>query len=229
MTTTERKPRKDQQRNREALLSAAREVFAVQGIDAPLDVIAKRAGLGNATLYRHFPTRQTLVIEILQLNLQRSSTALTKALRLPIGWDGLVSYLSWHFAEQLDNAAYMSALRAVPAGQDAGIDAIRDQTVDDLNQLITRAKSEKSMRTDRWIEDIFLALTLNETLASTGHRDLRSASQRFLELTLAALAADPTPAESANEPEPVLALRRTLGHELAGLPLADSHVRSPII
>ena len=219
MTTMERKPRKDQQRNREALLSAAREVFASQGIDAPLDVIAKRAGLGNATLYRHFPTRQALVVEILHFNLQRSSTALSEALRQTAGWDGLVDYLSWLFAEQLDNAAYMSALRAIPDGQDSGVDAIRDRTVADLNQLISRAKSEGSMRADRWIEDIFLALTLNETLANTGHRDQRSASQRFLELTLAALATNPAPVISpADEPEAILALRRTLGHELAGLP-----------
>lgn len=219
MTSVERKPRKDLQRNREVLQSAAREVFAIQGIDAPLDVIAKRAGLGNATLYRHFPTRQALVIEVLQFNLQRSTAALTEALRQSSGWDGLVDYLSWLFAEQLNNAAYMSALRAVPAGQDAGVDAIRDQTVSDLNQLISRAKTEGSMRTDRWIEDVFLALTLNETLANTGHRDQRSASLRFLELTLAALSTDPTPPGSATDvPGAILALRRTLGHELAGLP-----------
>ena len=219
MTTIGRKPRKDQQRNREALLSTAREVFASQGIDAPLDVIAKRAGLGNATLYRHFPTRQALVVEVLRFNLQRSTAALAEALGQPTGWDGLFDYLSWLFAEQLDNAAYMSALRAVPAGHDASVDAIRDQTVTNLNQLITRAKAEGSMRADRWIEDIFLALTLSETLASAGHRDLRSASLRFLELTLAALATNPASVISPpDEPDAILALRRTLGHELAGLP-----------
>jgi AcrR family transcriptional regulator len=218
MTRLEGKPRKDQQRNREALLSAARQEFAIHGIDAPLDVIARRAGLGNATLYRHFPSRQALVAEILRFNLRRSAVVLSEALQRSAGWDGLVDYLSWLFAEQLDNAAYMSALRAVPAGRDADVDAIRDQTVADLNQLITRAKSEGSMRADRWIEDIFLALTLNETLAGAGHRDVRSASLRFLELSLTALAADPTPAGSTDEPEVILALRRTLGQEVAGLP-----------
>jgi AcrR family transcriptional regulator len=213
----ERKPRKDQQRNREALLSAARQEFAVHGIDAPLDAIARRARLGNATLYRHFPNRGALLTEILRFNLQRSASVLTEALQQATGWDGLIAYLSWHFDEQLDNAAYMSALRAVPAGQDTDIDAMRDQTVADLDELITRAKAEGAMRADRWIEDIFLALALNETLASAGHRDLRSASSRFLELILTALANHPAPAESTDEPEAILALRRTLGHELAGL------------
>ena len=222
MTATGRKPRKDQQRNREALLSAARDVFATHGIDAPLDAVAKQAGLGNATLYRHFPTRQALVTEVLRFNLQRSSTALIEARQQPTGWDGLIGYLSWLFDEQINNAAYMSGLRAVPSGQNEGIDAIRDQTVADLNELITRAKAERSMRPDRWIEDILLALTLNETLAATGHRDPRSASLRFLELTIAALSADHAPARStADEPELILSLRRTLGHELAGLPIAE--------
>lgn len=221
MTATGRKPRKDQQRNREALLSTAREVFATQGIGAPLDVIARRAGLGNATIYRHFPTREALIVEVLRFNLQRSSGVLAVALQQPAGWDGLVDYLTWLFAEQIDNAAYMSALRAVPAGQDPEVDAIRDQTVADLNRLIRRAKTEGSLRADRWIEDIFLALSLNEALATTGHRDARSASLRFLELTVAALATDPAPAESADAPATVVALRRTLGTELAGLPNPD--------
>ncbi|WP_409464579.1 TetR/AcrR family transcriptional regulator [Amycolatopsis sp. GA6-003] len=53
--------RADAQRNYDRLVAAAREVFAEQGADAPLDDIAHRAGVGNATLYRHFPTRQALL------------------------------------------------------------------------------------------------------------------------------------------------------------------------
>lgn len=221
MSSEERKPRKDQQRNREALLSAAREEFAIHGIDAPLDAIAGRARLGNATLYRHFPNRGALLTEILRFNLQRSASVLTEALQQETGWDGLVAFLSWHFDEQLDNAAYMSALRAVPAGRDTDIDVLRDQTVADLDELIARAKAEGAMRADRWIEDVFLALALNESFASAGYRDLRSASQRFLELTLTSLAANPTPPESTDEPEPILVLRHTLGLDLAGLRAPD--------
>jgi AcrR family transcriptional regulator len=54
--------RADARRNRAALLAAARAVFAEQGVDAPLDDVARRAGLGNATLYRHFPTRGELLV-----------------------------------------------------------------------------------------------------------------------------------------------------------------------
>ncbi|MFC7381534.1 TetR/AcrR family transcriptional regulator [Sphaerisporangium rhizosphaerae] len=56
--------RADAQRNYERLLATAREVFAERGADAPLDEIARRAGIGNATMYRHFPTRSELLIAV---------------------------------------------------------------------------------------------------------------------------------------------------------------------
>lgn len=57
---TARQPRKDAQRNREQLLSAAQAVFSAGGGDASLEAVARRAGVGIGTLYRHFPTREAL-------------------------------------------------------------------------------------------------------------------------------------------------------------------------
>jgi AcrR family transcriptional regulator len=58
----ESKPlRADARRNRDRLLAAAAEVFAEEGADASLDAIARRAGVGSGTLYRHFPTREALI------------------------------------------------------------------------------------------------------------------------------------------------------------------------
>lgn len=56
--------RADAQRNYELLLAAAKEIFDEQGVDAPLDDVARRAGVGNATMYRHFPTRRELIIAV---------------------------------------------------------------------------------------------------------------------------------------------------------------------
>jgi AcrR family transcriptional regulator len=60
----DRPRRADARRNYELLLAAAREVFGQHGIDAPLDDIARRAGVGNATMYRHFPDRRELIIAV---------------------------------------------------------------------------------------------------------------------------------------------------------------------
>jgi AcrR family transcriptional regulator len=56
--------RADARRNREVLIAAAEEVFAVDGVDVPLDAVARRAGLGRGTLYRHFPDRQALAVAV---------------------------------------------------------------------------------------------------------------------------------------------------------------------
>jgi AcrR family transcriptional regulator len=61
--------RADARRNRDAIVAAARAVFADSGLDAPLDAIARRAGVGRATLYRRFPTRDDLVAAIHEDNL----------------------------------------------------------------------------------------------------------------------------------------------------------------
>ena len=56
--------RADALRNYERVLAAAKEVFGELGVTAPLDEIARRAGVGNATMYRHFPSRRELVIAV---------------------------------------------------------------------------------------------------------------------------------------------------------------------
>ncbi|MFJ2832725.1 TetR/AcrR family transcriptional regulator [Streptomyces sp. NPDC087263] len=60
----QRRRRADAQRNYDLLVAAARDVFHDHGVDAPLDDIARRAGVGNATMYRHFPTRRELIIAV---------------------------------------------------------------------------------------------------------------------------------------------------------------------
>ena len=66
---TERPLRADAQRNRDAIVAAAGQAFAEGGTQASLDDIAVRAGVGNATLYRHFPTRDSLLVAALHLRL----------------------------------------------------------------------------------------------------------------------------------------------------------------
>src|ERR1700712_105173 len=85
--------RADAARNREAIVEAAREVFAVQGLDAPLDEIAKRAGTGNATLYRRFPTRSDLVAAGFAGRMPPQAQAVEAALNDDDPWNGFASYI----------------------------------------------------------------------------------------------------------------------------------------
>ena len=72
--------RADAQRNRERLIEAAREVFREQGYDASLDEVAKRAGVGAGTLYRHFPSRDVLMDAIMQSWVDRVNDSADKVL-----------------------------------------------------------------------------------------------------------------------------------------------------
>ena len=94
VTTTERRQRADASRNREALLTAARDVFAERGSDAALEEIARRAGVGVGTLYRHFPKRIDLVEAIYREDVDAlvARGAELEATQAP--WPALEAYLS---------------------------------------------------------------------------------------------------------------------------------------
>jgi len=64
--TTGRKPRTDAARNRARILDTARRHFTEHGVDTALEAVAKEAGVGRATLYRHFPTREALLAAVLE-------------------------------------------------------------------------------------------------------------------------------------------------------------------
>lgn len=64
--TSRRKPRADYARNRDEILASAEKAFSEQGINSSLETVAQDAGVGSATLYRHFPTRDALLAEVLQ-------------------------------------------------------------------------------------------------------------------------------------------------------------------
>ena len=96
--------RADAQRNRDRIVEVAREVFREQGYDASLDLVAKRAGVGAGTLYRHFPNREALLDAIMQSWVDRVQEAADKSLAfegpdrdLLIGWfEAYVGLISLH-------------------------------------------------------------------------------------------------------------------------------------
>ncbi|MEU3856958.1 TetR/AcrR family transcriptional regulator [Streptomyces sp. NPDC028722] len=74
------RPRADALRNRERIVTAAQEMFVEHGPDVPLDEIARRAGVGNATVYRNFPDRDALVREVVCTVMDRTAEAAERAL-----------------------------------------------------------------------------------------------------------------------------------------------------
>jgi AcrR family transcriptional regulator len=85
--------RRDAQRNRDAILVAARQVFCDQGLEAPLEEIARRAGVGIATLYRRFPSRVELLDTVLADTVQAHLDLAEGALAMDDPWEGFCFYL----------------------------------------------------------------------------------------------------------------------------------------
>ncbi|PVC84014.1 TetR/AcrR family transcriptional regulator [Streptomyces sp. CS090A] len=113
-TTEERRPANDgpkaAARNRAALIAAAREVYAEHGLDAPLSGIARRAGVGQGVLYRHFPDRAALADAVLEENVREVEQAAAAA---GATLAGVLGVLTWHLTE---SAAFIGLLHADRTG-----------------------------------------------------------------------------------------------------------------
>src|SRR5829696_6933448 len=84
--------RADAERNRRRIVAAAQAVFAESGLDAPLEAIAQRAGVGIATLYRRFPTREDLVAASFAPKMAEYTAAIEEALQAADAWEGLCGF-----------------------------------------------------------------------------------------------------------------------------------------
>ncbi|MFE9513680.1 TetR/AcrR family transcriptional regulator [Streptomyces sp. NPDC006643] len=102
-------------RNRAALVAAAREVFAEQGLEVPLSAVARRAGVGQGVLYRHFPDRTAAVAAVLEENVRQIEQAAESD---GAAFADLLGVLTWHLAE---SAAFIGLLHADPSGDRSGI------------------------------------------------------------------------------------------------------------
>ena len=93
-TTTSGKPRRaDARRNYEALLAAGKAVFARSGADAPFDEVARHAGVGQGTLYRHVPSREHLLVAIVKDRAELLDVRARELLDAPDPWEALVAWL----------------------------------------------------------------------------------------------------------------------------------------
>ncbi|MEE1738680.1 helix-turn-helix domain-containing protein [Streptomyces sp. BE147] len=104
-------------RNRAALVAAAREVYAESGLDAPLSAVARRAGVGQGVLYRHFPDRAAVATAVLEENVRQiEQAAAAEGATLA----GVLGVMTWHLTE---SAAFIGLMHADGAGSRSGVRA----------------------------------------------------------------------------------------------------------
>jgi AcrR family transcriptional regulator len=98
--------RRDARESRDKLIAAAQAEFAVHGVDASLEKIARDAGVAIGTLYRHFPTRLDLLMAAFKPRLQEFVDGANKAVEMDDPWDGFVAYLENLFAVQAGDRGF---------------------------------------------------------------------------------------------------------------------------
>src|SRR3978361_1523438 len=180
--------RADAARNREAIVEAARAVFAEHGLDAPLDEIAKRAGTGNATLYRRFPTRSDLVAAVFADRMAAHVEAGESDLNNDEPWNGFASYIHAVAAMQADDRG-IADLVTMDLSSAPEIEHLRARAYDGVVQLIGRAQRAGVLRADFTDQDVVLLLMANAGLIERAHGITEEASARLTGLLLDGLRA----------------------------------------
>ena len=157
--------RVDAERNRQLLLAAACEAFVEMGPHAPLDSIARRAGVGIGTLYRHFSGRSALLRAVAEDVVTRTSAAARAALaEEPTGFDALRRYLH----DALDvGIAVMNRIHG-EIEKDAEYRGWANAATDGLRQIIDRARDEGTLRPGAEFADVSLVLVRFATPIGSG-------------------------------------------------------------
>lgn len=154
MSDTSRPMRADAARNRARVLDVAYATFAQEGMSVPIDEIARRAGVGAGTVYRHFPTKEALFAAIAENRLRHlvdRATALTDAKEPGAAFFG---YLDVLIEESKSDQGFVDALAGTGFDIAAAIPAAEQQFMGLLEDLLTRAQQAGAVRRDIGVKEV---------------------------------------------------------------------------
>jgi AcrR family transcriptional regulator len=175
--------RVDAERNRGRIMEAAQAAFAEHGLGVPLEDVAGRAGVGIATLYRRFPTRDDLIAACFERRLADYALAGEEALEAPDGWTGFCTYVERICAMQAADRGLKDVLtRIFPNAK--GLEANRARGFEVFLRLIERAKAEGTLRPDFVAEDHVLLMMGNAGVVQGAGDAAPDAWRRYVGLML---------------------------------------------
>ncbi|MBO8199704.1 TetR/AcrR family transcriptional regulator [Streptomyces smyrnaeus] len=183
------KGRADAARNRERILNAARESFVIHGADASLDEIARTAGVGNATLYRHFPDRDSLVHGVMHAVTERIAERAEQALaEEDNSFEALRRFVFGAAAERIGALCPILSGRFDP--MEPQCMAARTRVEELTHELIRRGQEAGEVRSDIDVGDVMVALSqLTRPLPGVGCQRIERFVERHVQLFLDGLRA----------------------------------------
>ncbi|MGW3957105.1 TetR/AcrR family transcriptional regulator [Streptomyces sp. NPDC004752] len=188
------RPRADALRNRERIVNAAREMFVEHGPHVPLDDVARRAGVGNATLYRNFPDRDALVREVVCSVVDHMVQAAEQALaETGDAFEALERFV--HVAADERISALCPMVSSTFDKNHPDLKAARERTEVLVGEVMDRARTAGQLRPDVGVGDVMVAVAqLSRPPAGLGCLSVDRFVHRHLQLFLDGLRA---PARSA--------------------------------
>jgi AcrR family transcriptional regulator len=181
-----RKARADAAGNHEHIIATAREAFAAEGVGLPMREIARRAGLGSATLYRHFPTRTDLISAALAEHVKDCRADMRAALAEPDAWTALSAAIRQFAAHQIR----APGLNEVVLGSHKAGEAFRTDRrahAAALEHLVARAHQQRALRRGTSITDVRVGLMAMSSLRPVRADRRAEAIRTLLALLLAGL------------------------------------------
>ncbi|HZR58990.1 MAG TPA: TetR/AcrR family transcriptional regulator [Terriglobales bacterium] len=177
-----RKPRTDAQRNRERILEVAKEAFTRSGANASLDDIAKDAGVGAGTLYRHFPTRDALIEAVYRTEVQKLAAAEQK---FAVTMGPIEALRAWMllFVDHIATKQIIApVLNTFVGGPSKLYEGSRAQIHGAINALVKRAIKSGDIRKDLEPFDLLRALIGVSNVASGP--DWQQSAKRLVDILI---------------------------------------------
>ena len=178
-----RKPRADAQRNRDRVLEVAKEAFTRLGADASLDDVAKQAGVGAGTLYRHFPTRDELLKAVYRSEVEKLASAERKFAETMPPMEALRAWMLLFVDYIATKKIIAPALNNLVGGPSKVFEASYDRIWEAIRALVKRAIKSGDIRKDLDPIDLLRALIGVANVASSP--DWQQSARRLVDILIA--------------------------------------------
>jgi AcrR family transcriptional regulator len=176
---SDRQPRADAVRNRERLLESAAAAFAAEGADVPLEDIARGAGLGIGTLYRHFPTREALVEAVYRHEVDMLCASADELLATRAPDQALAEWMQLFVRHVATKRGMLSVLKPMMSANASLHDDTRGRAIDAASRLLAAGVAAGTVRGD--IEGVDLVRAVGGICVSTD-QERSEASERLVGL-----------------------------------------------
>jgi AcrR family transcriptional regulator len=182
-STTARKPRTDALRNRERVLEVAKAAFTRLGASASLEEIAKIAGVGIGTLYRHFPTRDALIEGVYRNEVEKLATAASRFAEAMSPLEALRAWLLLLVDYIAAKHIIAPALNTIAGGPSRLHEGSRTMIQGAIDGLVERAKRNGDLRRDLDAHDLLRALIGASHVGPDA--DWRQSGRRLVDILIA--------------------------------------------